>query len=313
MKGPVLYLAAQDLKSRGVNTVWVPALICDVVPVALSQGGLKVQYYPLSPDLLPDFSWLDTQQLSGAFLYVNYFGLSQTWRPVKAWASEKKMTLIADHAHSFLDFLEDVSGVDYAVTSYGKILGSKYGGLFRSRNKLIETPKMNYSLRREVSNLLSWMPPFIDKWRGNLKPTGSAFKPSLVPGGVQVLASPVSARLSWRLANSEKIVAARRKSFAQVWEVVSSLPELSAFQPWSKNPLEIGDCPWFFPLFVPYHSGEKACSNLLNAGVEAFIWPQLPSDLPSDLRAGFSHEILAIPIWKEFEASSLKPCLAKLI
>jgi hypothetical protein len=160
-----LQLIARDLKRRDVHRVYVPGLICDVVPEALKKENIEIKYYPIQESFEPDFDWLEKNFSQGAFLYVNYFGLSNTCRSAAAWAKQRNLIVIADNAHGALGELQEAEFADYSFTSIGKAVGLRYGAILRvpheSKN-YIESQIGGMNLRVEASCLLSSIPGLLE-------------------------------------------------------------------------------------------------------------------------------------------------------
>lgn len=65
------------VRTRGYGKIWVPDYICPVVPQFLSRIGVKIGTYEIDERLEPvAIPLLGTNE---AFLYVNYFGLKDTY------------------------------------------------------------------------------------------------------------------------------------------------------------------------------------------------------------------------------------------
>lgn len=65
------------VRTRGYGKIWVPDYICPVVPQFLSRIGVKIGTYEINERLEPvSIPMLGANE---AFLYVNYFGLKDTY------------------------------------------------------------------------------------------------------------------------------------------------------------------------------------------------------------------------------------------
>ena len=286
-----LRFVARDLSARGIDEVWMPALICDVVPAAFEGFGIRVKYYPVLDDFSADTDWLSRQgpkagacpAKAGAFLYVTYFGLTRTAARGAAWARERGLVTIHDNAHGALSTPSagPACPSDYYITSIGKMLGMRYGAILR-------VPEASYGtalaartacvLRIELSNLLSMLPPSAGRL---LRPVAAG-----APGAGQaaaVLPSNPTSSLAWTFSNHEAVKVRRRRRYGQLM----SLHNVEASGPLA---LDAGDVPWIFPL-VSAREPDPAAGE--------FRWPFLPAEVlgSSGKWPRWYREILALPVW----------------
>lgn len=295
-----LSLIARDLLRKNIKSIWIPGLICDVVPAALRQAGIEVRYYPLLPTYNPDFSWLKARCREEAFLYVNYFGIKQTTKDCLRWARSKGLVTIEDNAHGILGGLGERA--DYSISSIGKALGLRFGSIFSvppdSRSHIASWIQ-GYSLKMEISTTCSAFPTWMFDWLRNKKQKeieDLSLKelPSFQPS------HSFFSSLLWQFAPRVQISHAKRDSFLRLWEQLSKNPKLKSLQPWSECPLGIQDVPWFFPLRIESSEIGFWMSHFQKAGIEVFIWPQFPNEMKEGHEAWRNcySTILALPIWK---------------
>lgn len=274
----------KSLLSQGISQVLMPALICDVVPLAFEAAGIKPIYYAVNENYEPEWEelkkLLDQYQGQAAFLGVRYFGMNLTSDRTLRLAFDRGFTVIDDNAHGLLS--KPTAPFHYRISSIGKVLGLKYGAYLetsKEQKPFVDSQLRRINLRSELSNALSFFPAkFFCALRTKNIMTDSQVLPIEIP---TLTASPL-AQLAWRLAPLLQIAHTRRAKY-QAWQSVFNqlAPSLGE-----------SDVPWIYPL--------RASKGALPSGVESFKWPDLPKAITPAHPAWRQHyaDIVALPVWK---------------
>ena len=291
-----LRLIAKDLKNKGIKNVWIPALVCDVVPKAFEIEGLDVAYYPITESLSPDIDWLDKRQLHGAFLYITYFGLAHTSAELLSWVKKKGLVSIHDNAHGILSKTE--TGADYSISSIGKIAGLRFGAVVSGKAEFLQMVSKELrgiNLKQEVSNLLSALPASIGDFLRPTKNTASDISDEVYPKEFDLLNEQYFATI-WTLLKKPKISDERRKAYLALYERFSNNREnFSTFA------LGTQDVPWVFPVIINKGNRDEWLRRIGECGVEAFYWPDLPKKMIKSDFPGFYSKLIVLPVWKKID------------
>lgn len=97
------------IKAKGIRSIYLPYFLCDSVTDVCKKYGVKIYYYHIGLDWLPEYIELK----DGAWLYlVNYYG--QLTNTVINSIVEKHKNVIVDNAQAY--FQEPINGVDTLYT-----------------------------------------------------------------------------------------------------------------------------------------------------------------------------------------------------
>jgi dTDP-4-amino-4,6-dideoxygalactose transaminase len=125
-------LHALGLKER--DRVLVPAYCCGSEIDALLRAGLKLAFYRVGPDLVPDFDHIEQlcAEPAKALFIIHYFGWPQPIDSLLALAENHGMFLIEDNAHGLCSFDEMGRPLgslgDIGIFSFTKTLAIPDGG-----------------------------------------------------------------------------------------------------------------------------------------------------------------------------------------
>jgi hypothetical protein len=142
--------AALYLYLRNVNchTIYVPNYICDSIFPALISLNLKVEFYCVGSDLLPENLQIGNFGSGIKILIVNYFGLLDS--QIKKITEQNLDLFIVDSSQAlFCDYTAGTA----AIYSPRKYLGIPDGGLLSTPEK-IELPDDIYDASDKFSHLL---------------------------------------------------------------------------------------------------------------------------------------------------------------
>ena len=131
-----LTLVLKELKNRGVNTVHVPAFLCNSILTPLTQLGLDYKFYPVDLDLktYPDPS------PGSAIIAIHYFGwLDESIFQLRSESGDR-FHLIEDVTHALLSDWSTDSGVSRSVFLTPRKLGPVPLGGWCSVDVELEAP-----------------------------------------------------------------------------------------------------------------------------------------------------------------------------
>ncbi len=299
-------LAAGMRNLRG-GSLLVPAFICDTAVDVLPPLGFPVRFYPVNDDLTPDWDWLDANRRPDdtALLLVHYFGFANDLNRAIEFCRYASMSLVEDCAHSFLSQHEGQplgSTGAFGIFSYRKILPLRTGAGYYSAGGLeVPEPLPN----RSNSNTFVFRQ--ILKWA--LFKSGSAIMRRQFAGALSdegrvervtsAAIDPFSRRLMSRLApRVTQIRERRRQNYEGFLIALRGARGISFMRP----ELEIGDCPWAFPIRV--QKRDELLEVLLAEGIGAWAWPVLPDILPQQSfvnEVRMARESLLLPVHQDLQ------------
>ena len=95
-------ISASLQKSFGSSSIiWVPDYYCNETLLPLYSSGVKIKYYPVLSDSLPNINYLKKADLrrGDLLIIVNYFGVIHSWKEITELASCRNFYLLEDCAH----------------------------------------------------------------------------------------------------------------------------------------------------------------------------------------------------------------------
>lgn len=138
-----IYQALLQLQLPPGSIVLVPSYHCPTMVAPVLLANLKVAYFGLNPDGLPNLASIDkaTANQTRAMLVSHYFGIASSLAAVRLWCDERGIALIEDCAHCYFGDAGErpVGGWgDYATASLSKFLPVPEGGLLASAHRPIK-------------------------------------------------------------------------------------------------------------------------------------------------------------------------------
>jgi dTDP-4-amino-4,6-dideoxygalactose transaminase len=124
------------------STVLVPSYHCPTMVAPILLAHLKVAYFAIKDDGLPNLSSIDTTtaQQCKAILVPHYFGFSNSLHEVRDWCDARGVALIEDCAHCYFGQAgERALGAwgDYATASLSKFFPVQEGGVLASSKRSV--------------------------------------------------------------------------------------------------------------------------------------------------------------------------------
>lgn len=272
-------------------TVLVPDFFCNEALEHVRQLPVKLKFYPIQPDLTPNWEvleeWINRSEGLHVFILVHYFGFPNATSKARSFCDSHGLVFFEDCAH-VLRLQEGIGMGDLLIFSCYKFMAVPSGGILMIPKDLEGYLEDESSLpfahdtlpwlgRRLTQKLLMrfQIPWHLFRKQG-LQQMSS--KPNH-PGAPRVC-DPYTLRLikteeAALLDISEK----RRRNYQLLASWVDHLPQVNQFFP--QFPEEI--CPYVFPLQVTVKTG-RILENLESHGIPIGQWPK------------FSPEVLKNPV-----------------
>lgn len=129
------------LKAKKVKRIFLPYYICQALLETVKRARVLMEFYPINENLEPvfDFSSLDP---SDYFLYVNYFGIKESYIAKKSGSIKN---LIIDNSQAF--FSNPLPGAD-TFYSPRKFFGVPDGGYLYTDTTLVDIIEQDISWKR---------------------------------------------------------------------------------------------------------------------------------------------------------------------
>jgi hypothetical protein len=275
--------------------ILVPEFICTEVLDPFQKHHLKPVYYKVSEDLVPDYAQINEliSDTCKTLLIVNYFGFPQSWGPIRAIQNRHGVVVIEDNAHGFLsNDPEKPLGLrgDLGIFSLRKTVSLPSGGALT-----ISNPKFSHLFKEcqlsmegfflfDKQTIKYFLKEMSRPFMGIAHPTIRNFllrryRNLQNETDDNLLESPARFSLfaKKRLMNNDfqKEVARRRRLF-EFFEarfrcnndckpIFSNLPEKV--------------CPYGYPFYYRGSNMNSFIDSLLNEGIPALLWPELPTEV----------------------------------
>lgn len=268
--------------------MWLPAFICDTVPIILKEYSIECRYYRVNSDLSPDLESLEGERFeeNNFFLLVHYFGFLIPQQPIIDLCNKRKMLLIEDCAHSIV---RDIGAGKIGTMGEAGIFGLRKalpipngGALFLKACKLRE-PKTLFLLQSEyrhpIKMIVQWLCQSIGiSWTKRKTLVDKNIYPKMSENYYFLNCNE---DISWW---SKKIISAididyaierRRKNFDMVHKFLSKFETIKI--PLNANINDKDVVPWIF--FFYHNESEKIINALIQAGISASTFPTLPAEI----------------------------------
>jgi len=320
-----LYHGLPSLKLPDHSTILVPAYHQGVEIDTLLAAGYQVRYYRVDERLLVDFEDLERRldHTVSALYVIHYFGFPQPLRPIQRFCEAYRLRLVEDCALSLFSRDNETwlgSIGDLALFSVYKSLPLPHGGFLLSKHgspaaPLRPAPSPStcaqaldllhrglqasgwMGLERSLARVSRWVTR-LSHWERSQTITsgGAGWDPRLLGYG----ASSWS-RWLMRLVDPERVVARRRRNFAQL------AAHLRAHLCVPFRELPPGTCPLFLPVMVP--DKPRFQQELERLGVQSVnVWdtshPTCPPELAGEV-ADWRRHCFELPVHQELRAEDI--------
>ncbi|WP_373938100.1 hypothetical protein L0990_01050 [Vibrio kanaloae] len=134
--------------AQNIKEIYVPNYICDSIFPALKSLGIRIYFYSINDNLLPEKFPIIKNTKSSKVLIVNYFGLLS--EELKEIVMKEPEAFIVDNSQAlFNDHLEGAT----SIYSPRKFLGLPDGGFLKTSEK-IKLPTTLYDASKKIGHLL---------------------------------------------------------------------------------------------------------------------------------------------------------------
>ncbi len=130
-------IAQWRIEKAGPTNFWLPDYFCNAATAALRETGVKLVFYPITPDFAPDWpacAELAAERPPGIFMLVHYFGVCAPPEPARAFCDIHAADLVEDCAHVLTPHGEIGRFGDYVFYSPHKLLALPEGALVLIRD-----------------------------------------------------------------------------------------------------------------------------------------------------------------------------------
>jgi len=317
-----IYQALLQLQLPPASTVLVPSYHCPTMVAPVLLAKLKVAYFGLRPDGLPNLASIDAASASQAkaMLVSHYFGLANSLAEVRRWCDERSIALIEDCAHCYFgEAGERPAGAwgDYAAASLSKFLPVPEGGLVASAHHPIR--QLQLAPQGFKAQLKGWVDIFelaakfkrfaglnnalallfrLKKLRAQ-PPAAAEGQPDSTAAGMmqscdmaRIAQAPLQATLALKtLLPRGRIIARRQQNFARYAARFTQIKDARPLLPLQTKAV----APYAFPLWVD--DAERVYHALRALELPVFrwdrIWPGTPQ-IEGDVGPLWSRHVLQL-------------------
>jgi len=316
-----------DILEIGVgHNILVPAYICYGLVEPLRLKGVEVRYYNINKDFSANLKRLSglIDKNTKALLYVNYFGLMDSFKEYQPFCQENGLYLIEDNAHLLLPDYQHAKG-DISIFSLRKfcpvangavlvVKGGRKNGLEHNLSECVEKRFHFADYKFLVDTLLRRVYNYffsisLNKILMKLRKTGKRFAPINAAAGDMLLYKRILAS-SFNIINSidfHAIYTKRRDNYSLLLNRLSSLNSGHVKVMFTK--LMPDRCPMAFPLLVERDSG-AFITNLQANGYAAYPWPDMPNEIIANSmyenEQYLSNSVILLPIHEDIRKEELE-------
>ena len=310
---------ALALRALGIGRgerVLVPTYHCPTMVAPIVAVGAEPVFFPIDATGAPIVDGLQDDRMQGvrAMIVAHYFGLPQPMAKVRRFCDERGIALIEDCAHALFgesDGLPVGRWGDFAIASLTKFLPVVDGGCLVPSGGLADLPGLRRQTTaiqlKSVANAIEigvWHRKLpgaqvllagifaaattLRRRRDDARPGEAApaerdvarkWLADFAPGSNFDRRASAWTRWIAQHAHRERIVAARRRNYARLAQLVAHIPGTRALQ----AALPENAAPYVFPLWV--ERPERVYQSVRAAGIPVFRWdelwpgvPQIPGD-----------------------------------
>jgi hypothetical protein len=314
-----------------VPTVWLPEYICREATHNLLAEKIHILFYPVTPQLHPDWRWLQENTTKMAvgqvFTLVHFFGFFGQGQEARQFCNEYGLSLIDDAAHCLPDPDQavDFHG-DALIYSPRKTLPLPDGGQLVLKTPIDggDSPDgmpvvlsqgapylwiCKNILRKTLPGLVS----FLSKWVGRheLPPLVQAEIPKSVPtiqSSMRSFTYHLLAQHKMRL----KIIAMQRRENYLAW--AQTLEDDPRFTPlFTELPPLVS--PQVFPVFINLNS-PFPLEFLRKSGFPISVWPDLPLEIAVQTDAvavRIRERLVLLPVHQDLTSKDIQRLSSRLL
>lgn len=273
-------------RRRKVIDVWLPAYFCSQSLRYLRRLPLRLHFYTLTNELLPDYEMiLKSPSLNvDIFIHVHYFGKVGSQLLSREFADQHGAVFVEDCAHIISPLVNQDWYGDYLIFAPHKHFAIPNVGIVVGRLDLEE----NNSKRKILKTTLWILKQFVNKFRPRRKKLVWKIDYSALSDKyVAYMPSPIIKKLSkLNLAYYKDAHNARRENAKYLLE------SLMKYKGWSEFvPLHCVDTPFILGMLCDSQELAKKRFGLLNSSVQLVMqWPDLIEEIKLNMSNQFQCE-----------------------
>lgn len=328
VRGALICAIISIIKEKNLKetpTVWAPSFVCDTVFFLLEAYDIPYKFYPVTEDLLPDWSTLESMDTSenDIFMLVYFFGFPMGIEESKEFCKKRKLFLIEDCAHSIVDKIKE-NGIgthgDAAIFGLRKALPLPHGGFLYMKDLPFHAPKKQSDLpgiyRSPLKMMIQWVFHKLKvPWdRGN-QPIKKNFVHTFPENYGNFNFLEEMAPIAKKLTNAENIgsiVTKRQSNYQTYYDALANHPEVTV-----PNSLKIHDdqtTPWIFFFF---HKNAEGLINALRADkIPASDFPTLHhkvfNNKDYDIDNQMYYQSVSLPVHQDISKTDLNRIISRV-
>lgn len=329
-----IYHALLQLRLPPASLILAPSYHCPTMIAPAILAGLKVGYFGIRPDGLPDLATIDadTAGRAQAMIVSHYFGRAQSLAEVRQWCDDHRVALIEDCAHCYFGDAGE-RGVgnwgDFATASLSKFFPVPEGGVLASATRPISAIALAPpGLKGQFKGCVDVLETAVKHGAlaGIRRPLAALFqaknsRPRKAAGRGSDEAAPALARMMQscdmgRIAQAPlwaalalkatlprgPIIARRRRNFSIYARHFAQARGARALLAWAGEQA----VPYVFPLWV--EDADRVYLALRAQELPVFrwdnVWPGTPA-IPGDVGPSWSHHVLQLLCHQNLDASAI--------
>lgn len=277
-------------KQKGI--VWFPAYFCNDALILLRKNNHQLYFYPVKKCLEPDWQVIENEinrlGCPDIFVLVHYFGFPNNLEQTEKFCKSHNIKLVEDAAHVLLPTNNIGKEGNMAVFSPRKLLPIPEGGLLvfpkeiesniKYSNNKNNNSEISWLLKRVAQYLMMfWNIPWhrFQNFELNKKVIGN-----MNIEDVPITECGVFSRKIITVIEKEihEIVNTRRNNYNLLAQHLTNIKEIRLVYPILREDC----CPYMLPLLVVNKDRDIILRKLLDKGVFASSWPDLPPEVIRD-------------------------------
>lgn len=276
------------IRAKGIKKLVIPWFCCDAVRNISLQAGVKLRYYQINLNFMPE----SIELASDEWLYiVNYYGQLTQSQIINF--SRKYRRIIVDNAQAY--FAQPVKDVDTLYTCR-KFFGVPDGGILYTDALLNERLAADISWNR-MNHLLGRFEGAASEFYEEYVENDEAFNHSSIK---------LMSKLTLNLLHGIDYAFIQEKRRENFFFLNEAFGEINKLQ------IRIPEGPFAYPLFVK--NGGKIRNKLIKDKVYIpCLWPNVKDDVPKDfLEYDFAENILPLPVDQRYSLEDME-CLRRKV
>ncbi len=252
-------------KAMTNEVVWLPSYHCPALVEPFIAAGKQVEFYPLTEQLTPDYSFLQ-QHCNGneALVGVRFFGFDSGVKQLAQWCQQQGIFFIEDLAHAA--FADKIYG-DVAVTSLIKFFPVQTGGELLVKSQSRHIASLNIELNKLATNNSQKIKSLLNRIIQKLGVKSSTNYRYFLANNVTKNISR-SNLIQINRADSQAIAQARINNYHYLVNKISDSPYGKVLFP----SLAEGEVPYMVPFLL---NNIQGFTHIRQLGIQIYRWEEL--------------------------------------